>query len=424
MTKIASVGEGWYVCGELLSYYSQRSLLDFDIVLFVTPGIQHEPARHHPMMTHWAVEIAEALNHGKSVFVICKTPAAYRTTSTAPQQSGHQFVPSDTVFVPRLGTETIPGAQNGELADIFNTFVKYVSYEVTIQGKLDATFLQTKTGGYVVAGRRRFESGNMILLPNLQLTKLFEKHKGVEREPAIAQTRLEFEAFLRAYHDRISKSGKAAPPSWLKAEEWRPKFAAELSNKISTLRKDLAQREAELQETLQEQNRHDRFIDLIFESGPVLEKRVIEALREIGFSAERFAKGDIEIDVIFEADGRRFIGEVEGKASKPVGTDKMNQLLRNVNDDFSRDEILEPAKAVLFGNANRSVPPKERTEHFTDKVRITASRSGAALVRTPDLLQAVNAILDGADDSYKSACRAAIWTTVGEVVFPEWKPAQ
>ena len=56
---------------------------------------------------------------------------------------------------------------------------------------------------------------------------------------------------------------------------------------------------------------------------------------------------------MLECSEGRCIGEAEGRDNRAIGIDKMRQLEVNVLEDLSRDEVSEPAKGVLFGNAYR-----------------------------------------------------------------------
>jgi len=47
-------------------------------------------------------------------------------------------------------------------------------------------------------------------------------------------------------------------------------------------------------------------------------------------------------------EGDRYIGEAEGKENKAVNIDKLGQLERNIQEDFARDEVQEPARGILL----------------------------------------------------------------------------
>ena len=99
----------------------------------------------------------------------------------------------------------------------------------------------------------------------------------------------------------------------------------------------------------------------------------------------------------------------------------MRQLEVNIHEDFAREEVLSPAKGILFGNAFRLSSPIDRpAEHFTAKCMTAAKRNGTALIRTCDLFEVARALDDSRDAGFATSCRGAIFNTSGGVVeFPQ-----
>ena len=158
---------------------------------------------------------------------------------------------------------------------------------------------------------------------------------------------------------------------------------------------------------------------LLYETGSPLEQAVRDALILFGFSVKTYKESDSEFDVIFESSDGRLIGEVEGKDNRAITIEKLDQLERNLREDFARDEVSEFAKGVLFGNSKRLTPPSERGETFTAKCMTASKRSGIALVCTTDMYGPARYLRETIDPSYASACRKAILGTAGNiVVFP------
>jgi hypothetical protein len=84
--------------------------------------------------------------------------------------------------------------------------------------------------------------------------------------------------------------------------------------------------------------------DLLFEQGKPLENAVTKALRILGFEAENYDDGELELDqVITNSEGHRYIGECEGKDNKDIDITKFRQLLESLNADFDREEVEEKA---------------------------------------------------------------------------------
>ena len=103
------------------------------------------------------------------------------------------------------------------------------------------------------------------------------------------------------------------------------------------------------------------------------------------FDAERYCEGESEFDAVFFSPEGRFLGEAEGKDRQPINIGKLDQLERNIREDFAREGVSEYITGVLFGNPYRLEPAEKRGEPFTNKCMASAKRSGVALVFTPDL---------------------------------------
>ena len=154
--------------------------------------------------------------------------------------------------------------------------------------------------------------------------------------------------------------------------------------------------------------------------GRRLEAAVLEAMRLMEFEASNFRSSDSEFDVVLECAEGRCVGEVEGRDRKAISIDKMRQLEVNIHEDLSREEVSEPAKGILFGNAFRLSSPSDRpAEHFTAKCMTAAKRNRTALIRTCDLFEVAKTLADTRDVGFATSCREAIFdTSGGVVVFP------
>lgn len=120
-----------------------------------------------------------------------------------------------------------------------------------------------------------------------------------------------------------------------------------------------------------------------------------------------------------DPDGERLLGEAEGKNDKAINIDKLDQLNRNVQEEFAKRSDTKYSKGVLFGNAFRLTPLNERGEYFTDKCAAGFARLGFTLVRTPDLFQVAKYLKENRDPEFARKCRAEILNTHGkEVSFP------
>ena len=91
----------------------------------------------------------------------------------------------------------------------------------------------------------------------------------------------------------------------------------------------------------------------------------------------------------------------------------------NIHEDLERGEVNKPAKAVLFGNAYRLEPVKDRSDPFTTKCTSAAERSSTALIFTPDLFLIARYLSDKKDTRFATKCRKAILSMGGRVKFPD-----
>jgi hypothetical protein len=161
---------------------------------------------------------------------------------------------------------------------------------------------------------------------------------------------------------------------------------------------------------------------LLFEKGRALEEAILIALKILGFHAENLKKDDSEFDAIMlDPSGARLIGEAEGKDDKAINVDKLDQLDRNLREDFSRQDeaAAKFATGVLFGNAYRLTPPEAREVSFTAKCMLAAKRSHISLVRTTDLFNIAEYLENFPSPEFATECRRAIREADGGlVVFP------
>lgn len=217
----------------------------------------------------------------------------------------------------------------------------------------------------------------------------------------------------------VRSKSRTPPPVWAQDPRFATTEESQIQVSIARVTRDIAclqQKRTTLEQQLTEAG---QLRGLLYETGLPLEQAVREALILFGFSAKNYKESDSEFDVVFESKEGRFIGEVEGKDSRAINIDKLDQLERNLREDFAREGVAAFAKGVLFGNSERLVPPSERGESFTAKCVTASRRSGIALARTADIYGPARYLRETTDPSYATACRKAILETAGDVVaFP------
>lgn len=438
------------------SFLSKASLLDFDIVLFkpsiseflvyVTEHFQGKPSlsdtksfQLRECCEHWRRELKEAVAAGKTALVFLPeltsvyidtgersysgTGRNQKTTRHVSEYSNYNSIPTNLKPVVSNGSgmklaSSVPPA----LAAFWNEFRDGFTYHVLLE--VASAAIVTKTGDKPVGAviRSGASSGSLVLLPDFDFRggKFLREGNG---EQASARNDSTFAsqfitAIVQLDKELRAESDVTTEPAWASGDAYL--LVPERALHAELMEAELAVEQAQqTKEALVERLRVEgRLRGLLFEKGKPLEAAIIEALRRLGFSAHTYHQGASEFDVVFESADGRLIGEAEGKDSKAINIDKLRQLQMNIHEDLLRDEVESPAKPVLFGNAHRLTQLDQRPEPFTDKCLASALTTNTALVSTPDLFLAVQAFDATQSADFAAACRLAILSAVGRVVFP------
>lgn len=459
--KIASVGcqiPGNY--SEYIDINSDASLLDWDIILFLPQiyslaGSLHDSYLGKPSLSdsysfqlknrldHWRREITDALHSGKTVIFFLSelyevfidtgqrqysgTGRNRQTTRIVSPYDNYKCLPIDLEPINSKGSD-MKLAKGGEiLSSYWSEFKDNSSYEVRINSKVTKPLVITRTGEKTLGALVKLKEtlGNLLLLPYIDLDAEEFSKENKKGESLWTKDGQQFGARLLNAIVEIDKalrssSAMTPTPEWANSSEYDlPKESQireeifDVSNKIEALQ----QKKRELQDKLVGEG---MLRGLLFEKGHPLEDVILLALNLIGFSADKYKDSESEFDVVFKSVEGRFLGEAEGKDSSAIGIDKLRQLEMNIHEDLEREEVLEPAKSVLFGNAYRLSPMNTRGGFFTEKCLTAAKRSNTALVRTPDLFLVAQYLSEEVNEAYAAECRKAILETKGEIVrFPE-----
>lgn len=460
-----------------LAYDSNNSLLDGDIVVLsldLSTYSAGEPFQGLPCLTddssfrllrqshHWNSELSIALEHGKTVIVHLTNVGEVSVATGEKQYSGtgrnargtrivatfepYSVIPAIFGKVVRRSGEVIKASADlGILATYWHEFGTYSTYQCYIDDFKGSTLLTTQTGGKTVAGilRQRSWKGTLVFLPPPDLSAAVdaraESLKSQKRKKAASDSTASSEKSYRSRAEvavvgqyvaslvALDKAARSAtdhtpPPVWSQESRYMLQREAELRTQIAgnvAEAQKLQEQRRVLNETL---HNAQQLKWLLYEKGKPLESAILTALRILGFAAENLQESDSEFDaVMLDPSGARLIGEAEGKDDRAISVDKLDQLDRNLREDFARqdDANASYAKGVLFGNAHRLSPPEDRPEFFTTKCLLAAKRSRISLVRTTDLFEVAHHLDDSPDEAFAAACRRAIIENDGEmVVFP------
>ncbi|GAH78061.1 unnamed protein product, partial [marine sediment metagenome] len=216
-----------------------------------------------------------------------------------------------------------------------------------------------------------------VLLPPLEVDEesmTEETEEGTVWNKKGMQFGSQLTSALIAIDKQLRAEYQATPtPPWVNNDEYDLPRESLLETELLQVQEEIRQltdKKTSLQVDIKKEGELKR---LLYENGTELEDAIHDALQLLGFGTSRFRDSESEFDVVFESKEGRFIGEAEGKDNKAINIDKLRQLDMNIHEDLSRDEIQEPAKGVLFGNASRLTPIKERKAFFTDKC-VSASK--------------------------------------------------
>ena len=451
--------------GKVVGFFSKASLLDGEFVLFqptIRPDLAHESYQGkqlHPesssfqiqeAVAHWRKELADALEAGKTVFLLLSeveqalvycgqetssgTGRNRQVTKAVTPVSNYDLLPFPMKAIESKGISMSLVARESLLREYWRQFGDDSSYCVHLTDSPQLKSLVTARGSDRVVGGifHHASGGAFVLLPWID----FYREEFLTDESETAEDEEEWTNEAKAWGAkfcdalesldkaiRSDAAGTPAPP-WIHSAELRTVKETSLTDELDHVRSEITNLE-------EQQNELEALVEdagslkaLLYEQGIPLEHAVLKAMRLIGFEANSYRDSDSEFDGVLECSEGRCIGEVEGRDHRAVDINKMRQLEVNVLEDFSRDEVSKTAKGILFGNGYRLTHPSERpADQFTAKCVTAAERNGTVLIRTSDLFEVAKSLSDFPDADFATACRETIFNTKGKVVtfppFPE-----
>lgn len=436
-----------------IEYRSDESLIDYDIILFDPnyPTWFLERIRFSgggstidvdtggrllTYIKHWKREIQASLTAGKTVFVILDSLVedSVAVGSRSPRKNERLYssipVSNFDVLPAPLRARNAKGRRcnlrDSRFENIYRCLEEHLEYRVIVDAPLQDIVFTTRDDNGTLGGILDLAEmeGNLVLLPFFDPPYDMEEdeegddqytEKALQFSHALVTALIELDRILR------SNSTETPKPKWIEEVEL-PKLVENLDEEAKSIEDEISKLEETRSSIARQRIELTAYQDLLFENGTRLEDAISKSLVLLGFEVENFREGDLEIDHVFSGpSGIRLIGEAEGKDKTAVSISKFRQLESNVLEDLDREEIDEPAKPVLFGNGFRLEAPESRKIQFTKKCLKNAKRSGAALVQTTDLYDAVIYILNNEqDEGFRIECQAAIENADGElVIFPK-----
>jgi hypothetical protein len=437
----------------------ETSLLDYDVILFF-PSLgeyqldipshysgakrlsDHSSKDVRRRIEHWKSEIATAIAEGRHVVMFIDKPEYVyiatgerrqsgtgrnaRTTNIVTQVSALDMIPYlDDVKI-HGGNRIAPSPSCGPFGDFWKEFSKHFKYEVSFQGDQLSPLLNVLKSDRVVGGFTQFQNGYLVILPKLIFPHALSPDGEVEEDwqPSEVKFATRFVHGIIRYLNAISNADfQAATPDWLD-DVYSTPAELELMNRLALLDEQAARVQAEIFAADALLQKEQALKQLLFGSGTALEDAVIEALRILGVEASKFNDGNSEFDVCFEFDGKRYVGECEGRENKAIDVTKHSQLERNLNEYFALDGVIEHPIGILFGNGYASMAPAERPTGFTAKCLASATRAGTILVNTSDLyIELLGLLRGGQPDASRNILQKLLGAN-GQIAFRQADPTK
>jgi hypothetical protein len=457
MNKIRIYTVGFELPGsefEYIPFNSDQTLLDADIILFEPSFAEYEPTEWYQgtrlfgntmsqnlvtSLLHWQGELKSAMDAGKLIIIYATKPLEYYVYTGNTKESGtgrsyrqinlieklnsYNGIPYIIKTEAKAGYEVKLTKDGGIIASYWKEYSNISPYEAFIEGNFAKLLLVTKSGDKIIGASVK-DKGWMLFLPPIRYKKskfIKTRSTKIYWTPEARKFGKKLVTSLRSLADStIGGKILSPPPSWVSDKKYSMPKEAKFQEQISEIDTEisvLTNKRMALERNIEKEGAKRA---LLYEQGKPLERAVQDAMNLFGFTARNFTNGESEFDVVFESPEGRFLGEVEGKDNKPINIEKLSQLIRNLHEDYEREEVNEYAKGVLFGNAERLIPQDQRKDAFTLKCMTGAKRENIALVRTSDLFEPIKYLNKIADLEYAKSCREAIYSASGEiVVFPK-----
>ncbi len=393
-------------------------------------------------MSRLKKEVQDHLNAGKTVFVFLtkeekkclangvSSPRKSESNYSTENYSNYNFLPTDIGTLTSASGKYVQFSGSSTFRNFYAKFKDYLEYNLYIEDPNEAEIIFTgKVKTKVLGAVYKVGAGHLVTLPMVKFdedsftevkTDENDEEKEFWNKVGLAFGNNLVQCLIEVDRKLSNDSEKTQPPEWVAKEEFIGQNEAKLQNTMSENSKKILKLEEENEQIQIKLEEESKLKDLLFEQSKPLENAIIKALTILGYQAENYDDGDLEMDqVITSPENNRYIGESEGKDNKDVSVTKFRQLQDALNADYARDEIEEKAFGILFGNAERFTDPAKRTLDFTTKCKSGAKREQIALVKTVDLYTVAKYLNENTNENFKKACRDSIHKNLGEmVIFP------
>ncbi|MEX1014868.1 MAG: hypothetical protein WDZ80_06960, partial [Candidatus Paceibacterota bacterium] len=384
-----------------VDFHGSKSLMDADILLISPDSIRpwgdwvsftssdggcynvKASNRYVQNISQFKKEIEDHLRAGKNVFIFLtrenidtlsngvSSPRKGQNSYSTYTYSNYKFLPIDIGKLTSASGKHVQFSGNQIFSEFYNKFKSNLEYELYVETQKEAQIVFTgKDKSKILGAIYKVGKGHLVTLPALtfnekDFTEIKKDADGEEKEfwnkKGFAFGNSLVSCLLEIDKKLSSDSEKSPAPDWVENGDFLGKKEKKLNDSISR-NIDKIENIKLLNEKLKIDLEEERKLkDILIEQGKPLEIAVIKALKLLGYKADNYDDGELEMDqVIVSPENIRYIGETEGKDNKDINITKFRQLVDALNADFAREEVEEKAFGILFGNAERLKDPIKR----------------------------------------------------------------
>ena len=448
---------------EQVNFYSSSdnvSLIDGDIILFSPkffnyPRYDQKPFDGKQLLTkdqsalfqdefqYWQIEMEIAIKKKKTVFIFCEQPKRFYFHSGSylyPDFFIGSLLLLDLPCLKRYrlisGKEIKYYNTNTILKPLWEDFQKYFWHKIAFQKKhfsedvyfvsknfnpkneeseIFGGIIHTSSGGFVVVlPAINFKHPDFI--KNHQCSKddpqnVYDKKKLLDFSNQLIQHIIQIDSTLKSYYTLTPT------PSWFNYNRFQINTASKIEKDIKNLQVKIQkfdQNKIHLKNLLEREKVPYR---LLFEKDRLLKEAVTICLKLIGFNTTSHHDKQLQFDMMCKSKEGMFLGEVESKKNKAIDIDKIDELIKKLEEYIRNTKLKTPLKGVLFGNGHRLEEPTKRPNQFTNECIQAAKQKNIALICTTDLFYITQHLKTHLDITFKTKCRQIILSTKGLVSF-------
>lgn len=386
-------------------------------------------------VAHWKTELSNALNDGKTIYLFLPDKTTFSVKTGGSETKGKQtnyftstysnysYLPFSFPGITNASGQKIKYLGHPALTTFWTELEGDLSYKCYFDEPYGIPVFTTRSDR-TIGAVKQVGNGYLVILPMLNFhrdvftqikdDKEYWTGKALRYGTRFIQHLAEIDKAIR------SEFSFTPPPKWagkMRATQREGRIGEEITKIDEEMTRLITEKEKRQEEFAEVAS----IKGLLYEKGKPLENAIIDALKLMGFQAEGYGDGTLELDqVIVGPKKDRYIGEAEGKDRHAVNIDKFRQLNNNLDEDFERPEVERRASGILFGNGFRLTEPSMRDTQFTEKCLNNAKRTSTILIQTADMYESTRYLADSPSDAaFKRQCRIAISKSLGEIVkFP------